>query len=589
VVFWHVWTSHPTSTMQLGGDQWRNVWFLGWVPFAIGHGMNPLFSGYANAPGGVNLLTAGGIPLLGLVFAPITELWGPVASYNVVSTSALSFSALGAYSLIRRLTTWRPAAFVGGLLYGFSPAVIAQAGGHVNLSFDVFPPLILLALHAIVVRQGRRRPSLVGVLLGLVIVAQFFVSPELLLDTAVVAIVGLVASVIAGRRLARSRAGYAVRGLVWAVGVAVVLLAWPVWFMLAGTAHVSGKLDLVPQAYRADLLGTVLPDSNQLLTVHGSLLSTADHFASSVGENGSYLGVLLVIVLLGGVVALRRNRSVLVAAFVGAVAVLLSLGGSLVVTGMPEIGPAGTAAGRTPLPEAVFSRLPVLDNVEPARFSLLVDLLVAIVLAFVLEALHHGLISETAHGPKRTNRRQWAAGLLPGIVAVIALVALIPAVPFGNIGPAGTPAFFTMAALRILPQGATALVFPFPSGTFPATSLWQAAAGFWFKMPGGDFLVPQGPSQEVAYSTLLRYAPDSLTARTLTLVAEGNPPAETPTLRDSIRAQLGQWGVRSVIAVPAASQAPGLSIGFLRWLLGPPSSNVDGSVIWLGWAHRKIQ
>ena len=122
----------------------------------MAHGHNPLFTNYANYPHGVNLLNNTSVPLLGVVGAPVTWIWGAIATYNFWCTVALAGSAFAAYVLVRRVVDWGPAAFVAGLLYGFSPYEIGQSG-HLNLSFVVFPPLILLCLHELVVTQ-RGRP-----------------------------------------------------------------------------------------------------------------------------------------------------------------------------------------------------------------------------------------------------------------------------------------------------------------------------------------------------------------------------------------------------------------------------------------------
>lgn len=579
LAFWHVWSSHPTSYMQVGGDQWRNVWFLAWVPYAIGHGHDPLVSGFVNVPGGVNLMSAAGIPLLGLVFSPVTVIWGPVATYNVCSTAALALSALAAYVLLRRLVGWRPAAFAGGLLYGFSPALITHVQGHLNLAFAPLPPLIFLVLHELVVRQ-KWHPAKAGALLGVLVVAQFFISSEILFDTLLVAVAALLAAMVVGRRSVGSHARHALRGLVTGVVVAVVLLGAPVWLMLAGPAHVAGKLDLVPQAYRADLFGPLIPDSNQLLRVHGKLLYAADHFASGVGENGSYLGVPLLGLLLVTVVALRRQAVVVVAAVGGIVAFVLSLGGRLTVVGTPRLGPGGTAAGGIPLPGEVLSHLPVLDNVEPARFALMVALFAAVVFACALDGVHRAVDGSGDHAPRRRMRRRAAGVGLPALVAAVALVLLIPAVPFGNVAYNGTPPYFTSSAVRSLPAGSTAVIFPWPSGAFPPPSVWQAEAGFRFKMAGGDFLVPQGPQHHVAYSPLLAYSANSLTATTLTEVADGKPPAETAVLRSGILSELRAWRVDTVIAVPSYLSNSTAAMGFMQWLFGTPSARPAGAVVW---------
>jgi len=574
--FWRVWSSHPTSYMQLGGDQWRNVWFLGWLPFALGHAHFPLYSGYVNVPVGVNLLSAAGIPALGFLFSPVTVIWGAIASYNVASTLALASSAMAAYALARRFTTWRPAAFAAGLLYGFSPDLVAQAQGHLNLSFCPVPPLIFLALHELLVRQawGAKRT---GFLLGVLVTVQFFISSEILFDTVVVGAVVVVCLLVVGRRRLGGHWHHAATGGAAAVVTALVLLGFPLWWMLDGSAHVVGKLDLVPQAYRADLLGPLIPDSLQLITFGTRLTAHADHFATSAAENGSYLGIPLLVVLAVAVVALRRRAVAVVAAAGGVAAFVLSLGAHLAVAGTPRLGPNGTAAGGIPLPEAVFSHLPVLDNVEPVRFSVLMDLAAAVVLACALDAAYRWL-----RGGRHRRGRRPAATLAAAAVAAVALVPVIPAVPFAGIGFDGTPAYFRSPAVAALHPGEVAVVFPFPSGAYPPAMLWQEQSGFRFKMVGGDFIVPQGPGDHVAFSPLLAYAPSSLTADTLTQLAQGTPVPESPALHAQLRAEMRAFGVGALVAVPAYAQDPARAQAFLTWLLGRPSYRGGGVVAWYG-------
>ena len=134
-LFWPIWGTHPTTVSEFGGDQFATMWFLQWVPHALQHGLNPFFSQYANHPFGVNLLTNTSVVLLGLLASPVTWLWGPVASFNVLITLAMPASATAGYFFARRWVAWPPAAFVAGLLFGFGPFEIAQSAGHLNLTF----------------------------------------------------------------------------------------------------------------------------------------------------------------------------------------------------------------------------------------------------------------------------------------------------------------------------------------------------------------------------------------------------------------------------------------------------------------------
>ena len=46
--------------------------------------------------------------------------------------------------MARRFVSWWPAAFVGGLAYGFSPFTSATANAHLFLLFQAVPPLVIL-------------------------------------------------------------------------------------------------------------------------------------------------------------------------------------------------------------------------------------------------------------------------------------------------------------------------------------------------------------------------------------------------------------------------------------------------------------
>ena len=193
IVWWHVWASGPSVTLAAGSsDPAQEVWFLAWALHALEHGANPFFSHAQYAPAGVNLLANTSILALGVVLSPVTALFGPVVAFNVAVTLAPALSATAAFFAVRRYAAWQPAAFVGGLCYGFGPFVATDLRfGHLNLTFLAIPPLILLALDDLFVRRSRPAPA-VGAVLGGLVVVQFFVRTESLAVSAIVAFVGLV-------------------------------------------------------------------------------------------------------------------------------------------------------------------------------------------------------------------------------------------------------------------------------------------------------------------------------------------------------------------------------------------------------------
>ncbi len=355
-----------------------------------------------------------------------------------------------------------------------------------------------------------------------------------------------------------------------------MLLAYPLWFALQGPGSIGGAIQLVPQGYRADLLGPVIPDSLLRLAPH-HLASVADHFANSITENGSYLGVTLLGVLaVGTVLCWRTSVVVRVTAITGTAAFVISLGGGLVVKGNPP----GSATG-IPLPERVFTKLPVLSNTIPVRYSVYTVLCAALLLALFLDRLHRVLADRPLHplrDPVPAGRdRRVVAAVAPLALAVVALFPLYPVAPVGGIAPVGTPAYFTSPAVSRIPTDSVALLYPFPSSVTPNAQAWQAIAKLSFKMPGGYFLVPSGPSRAIAFTPALSYTRATLTARVLTGLESGRAPALTPALRRGLRAQWRRWGVDSLVVFPEGEPDPAAVIASSRrWSAGRPPTALEG-------------
>jgi len=568
LLFEKVWSNNPNTFIQAGGDQYNFTWFLGSVAWAITHFHNPLFSNYVNYPYGVNLVTNAGVVGLGVLFTPITLLFGPIASFNAVSTLALAGSAISGYFFAIRFVRWRPAAFIAGLLFGFSPYEIGQAAGHINLTFLVLPPLILLMLHEIVVRQRWSAWS-GGLVLGLLVVGQFFISTEILFDTILIGAVGILIVLIIGHRLIMDRFTHAIIALVWSASIAVILLAYPLWFALRGPGHISGPIQLVPQAYRADLAGLVVPDSRMLLAPH-HLAMIANHFANGSTENGSYLGIVLVVALGVGTLLLWKSNVIKVAVISGATAYILSLGNGLVIKSAPPATDSGF-----PLPERLIAKLPLLDNAIPVRFTMLTALFSALVLAVIIVRLHDGLTRRMAGKMNGVGRVVVAQGV-PVLFAAACLVPLIPASFSPGISSSGTPSFFTSRQLDMIPSGAGVLVYPYASSLYPNPTMWQAVGRFHFRQPGGTILVPNGTNNRIAFSPPIGYTQSNIVSNTLIGMEHGITAAESPELGDALREELGKWHVSDVLAFPAGTPDPSGTVSFLTWLVGNGPVDVKG-------------
>jgi hypothetical protein len=530
------------------GDAEQSMWFLRWLPWALAHGHNPLLTDHIGHPGGVNLMWNSSQPLTALAASPLTAAAGPVVAYNAMVTLALGLSGWCAYLAIRRLGPGRVAALAGGLLYGFSPYMLAHAPGHLDLVMAPTPPLLLILLHEVVVR--RRWPAPVaGASMGLLATAQLFVAEELLATEAIAALAVLGVLAV----LHRDRIGDTLPRLLVALGAAAAVFAaladWALAVQFLGPGRLRG-VDAVPGVYETDLLNLVLPGDSQRLAP-GRALAIARHFTGNGSEQTGYLGLPLLAVLAITVARHRRETLVRAAAGAGAILVLLSLGPTL------HIGGHHT---HLPLPGLVLAHLPVLENLLPGRIMLYAFLAAAVLLAVFLSDLR-------LRGPARPTLA--AAALLTAVA-----VTLLPSTPFPS-ATVSTPAFFTGAGVRRIPEGDVVLVAPFSRRAVPTEAMvWQALGDMRFRMPEGYYQGP-GPGRTRLYGP----APSTTSALMERIWAEGSAPPLDPDLRRRVAAELRAWGVRDVVVGPMSHGD--LMTAVMTSLLGRPPQ-VGGEVaLWL--------
>lgn len=102
-------------------DGWQNVWNLWWVHRALATPTNPFFTDLLFYPQGVDLTLQTLNISNGILFLPVTALFGPIAAYNAAVLAALVLSGVGGYALALRVSEDRLAAFIGGAVFAFSP------------------------------------------------------------------------------------------------------------------------------------------------------------------------------------------------------------------------------------------------------------------------------------------------------------------------------------------------------------------------------------------------------------------------------------------------------------------------------------
>jgi Family of unknown function (DUF6541) len=584
-LWWHAWGS-PSGVMTCDcTDAGRVVWYLEWIPFALGQGHSPLFSTFQFHPHGFNLLDDTSVPAVGFLFSPVTELFGPVVSINVVSTLVPPATAFSMYWFLRRFVRWAPAAFVGGLGYGFSAWVVVQlAFGWINLACVALLPLMAACLDDLLIRQ-RRRPAVAGSALALLFVIEFFVSIEIALLVAIAALVATVFIVgfawFTNRAEVRRRFRHAVSGLGLSVAVAAILLAYPIWFFAAGAAHLSGSVwttNVPGQLGNTignlwDSIGHYGPISTRFLAAEGRLFGG---FAGQAGPSPAYLGWGLLAVLAVGVIIWHRDRRLWLFGALGVTIFAISL----------QVGPHRWG------PWSVLYHLPILLNVVQYRFASIFVLCATTMLGIIVDRCHTSVgdwLAEREGGRRPTLttrdhvgcRRRATVVLAVLVVTAVALVpeirVLSPNLPT-TMRPVTVPRWFTAAAPQ-LPSGAVLATYPFPTADSQASIPWQAISGMPYQMAGGG-----GPAGTVARAGAEKPGFDVLHAASVPDLPD--PDLDRSNL-NAVRTALRAWQVTTVV-VPQGAGLPSFQIGrgtpygvaFFTAVLGSSPVLQDAAWVW---------
>ncbi len=562
LLWWHVWSGHPSAVLTCGcGDPAQEVWFMAWPAWAIAHLHSPVFSGAVNVPDGANLLSNTSGTLVGVVLAPVTWLFGPVAATNVALTLAPALSAWGCFAAIRPLVTWKAGAIPAALVYGYSAAIVTSLTfGHVSVSVLVIPPFLFTTLHEIVIRQEHtvRRD---GLLLATLVVVQFFLSPEILVMCLVLAVVGLLAVVAVGWRQLRGRAGHALPALALGGGISLVLLAYPTWYGLAGPSAVSGVLFPLAPISGVPLSGFLAPGA------YGERAPEYIRFGGYLGRTGpppDYVGGGVALAALASVVVGRRRPLTWLLVLLTAVVFLLALGGYLLG------GPSWL--GHPWLPWRDLWRLPVLKEILPDQFEPLLTLFVAFLIAIGLDALHGA--------PRR--RGSWLgshrAVVTSAATAVVAVVAFVPVfvtfeAPLRVVG-VHNPAYLRPGA-PALAADTVVLTVPFAVSGSTQPMLWQAVDGMRFRLAGAALKTPDASGGPIGSG------PPGSARRILTnlTIPAGPLPTGTTGQLIAVRRAVRAWQVDQVV-ITGPSRDPVYASGFLTAALGVAPAYVHGAWVW---------
>ncbi|MGR6321257.1 DUF2079 domain-containing protein [Micromonospora soli] len=560
-----MWWDPNTRTITVNSsDQALFEWLLAFGGHAVTHGENPFFTHLINVPHGVNLAVNTSITVYAVVFAPLTYLIGPPATFLVILTLNLAATAVAWYWLLSRyLVGSRLAAGVGGLFIAYCPAMVSHANAHLNWTAGWLVPLLIWGVFRL------RRPGTAvrgGIVLGVLVAVAFSIAAEGLFFTALAVAFFLLLWAVHPARRAEARAALPsfLRGLGVTALVAGVLLAYPLWLHFAGPQRFHGT-GFDPLIHSEDIAAYGSFPRRSLAGWAG--LGTS--LAPNPTEENSFFGIPLLLLAVGCFAFLRSRAD---RAFR---ATLTALGVTAVVFAVLSWGPKARWNGRRTdqlLPFGVLDNLPVINAALPSRLALVVAPVIGLLLAYTIDELR-------ARPPRRRAiELAWAAGF------AVALLPLLPT-PLLTSVREPVPAFITSGTWqRYVSPGGVLTPLPLTIDVYPDGQRWQAYALAHrqgeFRIPSGFFLGPGGPEGRGRIGPVPRTF-DSLmdqAGRT------GLVPIVTEGSIAQSRADLRYWGVETVVLADRVHGAKfDVDEEALRRtataLLGPPE-RVDDVWVW---------
>ncbi len=278
-----------------------DVWSLWWVARQVTHLGNPFFTTHLAAPVGIQLGLDTLMPLVGIVMTPVTLLFGPSASYNLLG---IVTPGLAAYAMYRVARLWLPGQvgpIAAGAFFGLSGMIASQDWEHLHTAIGAaFLPLTL----ELAVRL-RRNPTVGrGIGLGLVVGGSVLVDQEAAILAAILAAAALVPWLVGQPELRRLRATAA-------GALTAVVVASP---QLLAIAHAAGRggpkrPPTANYVHFAAELPSLFAPSPRLASYGMAGLASIYHSHRSFELLATFGTILSLTALLGLVVSWRRHGS----------------------------------------------------------------------------------------------------------------------------------------------------------------------------------------------------------------------------------------------------------------------------------------
>jgi len=366
VIFFRLYDHHlTTQIMNAGSDPNMFMFFLQWWPHELSHWANPFLINALTHPYVYNAAWLTSVPALALIATPITYMFGPIASWNILVISALFLSALLTWYLVWIITSNPLSSFLSGLLFGFSTYQVAELV-HINLIMTFPLPLILII--ALKRYRGDLRRTTASVAAGITFALLVYISTELMLTMALSVFITIIISLVVTPKSTLSIIREYIIDLLLSAAVFVILALPLLWYVIQGLSITNTSINS-SVIYSTDIANLVVP--TRMTAIGATMLAhISDRFTGNATEQTAYFGVVLLTIACVTLAAnLRKQKLAVILSLVALTILILSLG--------PRLHIDGTITS-IPLPWSLLDRFPFFNEILPARIVLYVWLCLAL-------------------------------------------------------------------------------------------------------------------------------------------------------------------------------------------------------------------
>jgi hypothetical protein len=354
------------------------VWGFWWVVHQVIHLANPWASGAIAAPVGTQLAYDTLMPLPALVMAPVTLMFGPSVTYNLLSIACPGLLCYVTYRAARLWLPTGPGAIAAGAFFGLSSNLAWRSWNELNLALGaLFLPMALEAAVRLCRTPGRRQAIILGAVLG----------TAMLVDQESAILAAILAALVVIPRLVRQASWAGLRRVALAGAVGIVAaspqLAAMIWQAATGGARVP--MQSLARSYAGsgvDLVQMFAPSPRLAAYGMPGLASLYYHGNSHYVVVG--YGLVLSLLAVAGLVLAWPRRGARQLALLWLCCSVLALGGVLIVLDR-AYHPFPILWHRTLLsalmPYSWLVRLPGLANFREADRFAEIGLLAAALLA----------------------------------------------------------------------------------------------------------------------------------------------------------------------------------------------------------------